>query len=78
MQGKRGKASVRKEVRQGCSLSPPLFNLYSEGAIHEIKDTKNIGVEVQGKIMKMLGFVDDIVLIANTEKGGVECNRDTF
>ena len=30
MQGKRGGARIRKGVRQGYSLSPPLFNLYSK------------------------------------------------
>ena len=50
MSGERGEASIRKGVRQGCSLSPPLFNLYSEKAINKIKEkTKNIGVHFQGK-----------------------------
>ena len=38
MLGERGEASIRKAVRQGCSLSPPLFNVYSEEAINEIKE----------------------------------------
>ena len=50
MQGKRREASIRKEIRQGCSLSPPLFNLSSEKSINEIKEeTKNIGEKIQGK-----------------------------
>ena len=69
MQGERGEANIRKGVRQGCSLSPHLFNLYSEKAINRIKEeTKNIGVKVQGKTIKMLRFADDIALLANTER----------
>ena len=56
-------------MRQGCSLSPPLFNLYSEETINEIKhETENIGVKVYGKTIKMFGFTDDIVFLANTQK----------
>ena len=69
MQGERGEASIRNGVRQGCSLSPPLFNLYPEEAINEVKEgMKNICVEVQGKTIEMLRLVDDIVLLANTER----------
>ena len=69
IQGDRGGARIRKGVKQGCSLSPPLFNFYSEEAIHEIKiETKNIGVKFQEKTIKMLRFADDIALLANTEK----------
>ena len=50
MQGERGEASIRKGVRQGSLLSPPLFNLYSEEAINEIEEeTENIGLKAQGK-----------------------------
>ena len=59
IQGERGEATIRKEVRQGCSLSSLLFNLYSEEAINEIKEeTKNMGVKVQMKTIKMLRFAD--------------------
>ena len=69
MQGKRKEARIRKEVRQGCSLSPLLFNLYLKEAINEIKDeTKNIGVKVQGKKIKILRFADDIALLANIQR----------
>ena len=69
MQWERGKASIRKGIRQGCSFSPPLFSLYSQGAIIEIKEEiKNISIKVQGKTIKMLHFVDDIVLPANSER----------
>ena len=71
MQGERGEASITEGVRQGCSLSPHLFNLYSEDAINQIKEKiKNIGVKVQGKTIKMLRFADYtcVVLLANTER----------
>ena len=69
MPGERGEVSIGKEVRQGCSLSPTLFNLYSENAINEMKDEiKNIGSKVQGKTIKMFRFADNITLLSNTER----------
>ena len=35
-------------MRQGCSSSPPLFNLYSEEAINEIKETNyNMKINIE-------------------------------
>ena len=46
-----------------------MFNLYSEEPHKEIEEeTKNIGVKVQGKTIKMLRLADDIALLANIER----------
>jgi len=40
---------IRKGVKQGCPLSPKLFNIYGEQSINEIKETitgNKIGVIV--------------------------------
>ena len=66
IQGERVEASIRKGVRRGSSLSPPLFNLNSGEAINEIiKETKNISMKVQEKTINFLRFADDIALLAN-------------
>ena len=46
-----------------------MCNLYSEEAIHEVKEeTKNIGVEIQGKTIKMFRFADDTALLLTARK----------
>ena len=59
-------AAVHKGVRQGCSLSPLLFNLYIEQAMKETKENYGKGVTVQGGVIKTLRFADDIVILSDS------------
>jgi len=62
-------ARIRKGVRQGCSLSSILFNMYIEEAVNEVKEgCYNEGINIQGERILMLRFADDIVLLAENEK----------
>ena len=64
-------ARVRKGVRQGCTLSPTLFNLYIEKALEEIleKNDENVGgVVIHGLRVHFLRFADDVAVIAETEE----------
>ena len=59
-------AAIRKGVRQGCNLSPLLFNVYTEHAIHDCKEYCT-GVKVNGVRIQMVRFADDTVIIAQDE-----------
>jgi hypothetical protein len=56
---------IRQGVRQGCPLSPYLFNLYIEASINKMKD-KTAGVQINGRNLHCIHFADDIVILSET------------
>ena len=54
-------------VRQGCILSPQLFNILLELVLRLAIEDVEVGIEIQGKIINNLRFADDIVLLASSE-----------
>ena len=53
---------IKKGVRQGCVLSPNLFNLYTEKIFREVEDMK--GINIGGVNINNLRYADDTVLLA--------------
>ena len=54
-------------VRQECSLSPILFNLYSEYLTKEALD--GLGdFKIGGQIIRTVKFADDLAFLANEEQ----------
>ncbi|KAG1659484.1 Leucine-rich repeat-containing G-protein coupled receptor 5 [Nymphon striatum] len=56
--------NIKKGVRQGCILSPSLFNLYTEKIFREVDDMQ--GIVVGGVNINNLRYADDTVLIADS------------
>ena len=57
--------SVKRGIRQGCVMSPDLFNLYSEIIMRENNNLE--GVNVGGRNINNIRYADDTVLVTETE-----------
>ena len=60
---------IRKRVRQGCILSPCLFNLYAE---HIMRNTgleeAQAGIKIGRRNINNLSYADDTTLMAESEE----------
>ncbi len=57
---------VKKGVRQGCNLSPCLFNILAEQVMRKALQGFSGGFRIGGKVINNLRYADDIVLLATT------------
>ena len=60
---------IRKGVRQGCILSPCLFNLYAEYIMRNsgLEETQ-AGIKIAGRNINNLRYADDTTLMAEMEE----------
>ena len=59
---------IGKEVRQGCILSPCLFNFYAEYIIRNTGlDEAQAGIKIAGRNINNLRYADDTTLMAESE-----------
>ena len=60
---------IGKGVRQGCILSPCLFNFYAEDIMRNagLEETQ-AGIKIAGRNISHLRYADDITLMAESEE----------
>ena len=60
---------IGKEVRQGCILSPCLFNFYAEYIMRNagLEETQ-AGIKIAGRNINILRYADDTTLMAESEE----------
>ena len=57
--------SIKRGVRQGCILSPKLFNIYTEDIFN---NSNLLGIKIAGKNITNLRYADDTALMAESEE----------
>ena len=63
------KFQIRKEVSQGCVLSPCLFNLYAEHIMRNSGlDEAQAGIKISRRNIYNLRYGDDTTLMAESEE----------
>ena len=58
---------AKKGVRQGCVLSPYLFNILAETVMRKTLDGFQGGLQIGGRMITNLRCADDIILLATSE-----------
>ena len=60
---------VGNGVRQGCILSPYLFNFYAEYIMLNVGlEEAQAGIKIAGRNINNLGYADDSTLMAESEE----------
>ena len=58
--------NISQGVRQGCILSPTLFNLYAEYIMRRVLENWNGGLSIGGYKLSNLRYADDTILVATS------------
>ena len=62
-------SKLEKEIRQGCILSPCLFNLYAEYIMQNARlDEVQAGIKILGRNINNLRYEDDATLMAECKE----------
>ena len=62
-------SQIGKGVRQGCILSPCLFNLYAEYIMRNARlDEALAGIKIAGRNISNLRYADDTTLMAENKE----------
>ena len=68
MEQETGNKRLGKGVRQGCILSPCLFNLHAEYIMRNAGLEETAGIKIAGRNINKLRYADNTTLMAESEE----------
>ena len=66
--GETDNIDIGKGMRQGCILSPLLFNIYAENKMREALEEWESGISIGERMVTNLRYADDTTLLAGTKE----------
>ena len=66
--GESAEFPIKKGVRQGCVISPILYNIYAEMIIRNVLETWSGGVRIGGRMVSNLRYADDTTILASSKE----------
>ncbi|KAL1446308.1 hypothetical protein WDU94_012325 [Cyamophila willieti] len=60
---------IKRGVRQGCILSPLIFNIYSEQIFKEALEEEEDGILINGERINNIRYADDTIVFADSQEG---------
>lgn len=60
------KVPIKRGVRQGCVMSPMLFNVYSEAVFEGALKYRHEGVKIGGEVINNIRYADDTAIMAES------------
>ncbi len=60
---------LKKGVKQGCPLSPILFNFAIEGILRGVESLTNVGYSMEEVNLRSLAYADNLCVLGETKEG---------